>query len=185
METGRPFDDPEGEEGDRALVTRAQAGDRRALEELAARHQAWIYNIAIRMLGHPQDAEDATQEILIKALTRLSSFEGRSRFLPRRLGRMDRRGRRPLDPGHRLHVSAAPRLWTRAYPERPRVRLPDPWPGEHAGPLSSGMADRSDRTGDALRGGWSPRRLGGGDVIPSRRRGWACRCSFSRPSSAG
>src|SRR5262249_8753036 len=30
--------------------------------------------------GHPQDAEDATQEILIKALTRLSSFEGRSRF---------------------------------------------------------------------------------------------------------
>lgn len=80
METGRPFDDPEGEEGDRALVTRAQAGDRRALEELAARHQAWIYNIAIRMLGHPQDAEDATQEILIKALTRLSSFEGRSRF---------------------------------------------------------------------------------------------------------
>jgi len=32
------------------------------------------------MLYHPQDAEDATQEILIKALTRLSSFEGRSRF---------------------------------------------------------------------------------------------------------
>jgi RNA polymerase sigma factor (sigma-70 family) len=32
------------------------------------------------MLAHPQDAEDATQEILIKAITRLSSFEGRSRF---------------------------------------------------------------------------------------------------------
>src|SRR3989449_11247683 len=32
------------------------------------------------MLAHPQDAEDATQEVLIKALTRLSSFEGRSTF---------------------------------------------------------------------------------------------------------
>jgi RNA polymerase sigma factor (sigma-70 family) len=32
------------------------------------------------MLHHPQDAEDATQEILIKVLTRLSPFEGRSSF---------------------------------------------------------------------------------------------------------
>jgi RNA polymerase sigma factor (sigma-70 family) len=65
---------------DRALVARARSGDRAALEELVQRHQGWIYNIAIRMLHHPQDAEDATQEILIKAVTRLSSFEGRSSF---------------------------------------------------------------------------------------------------------
>src|SRR5882724_10811773 len=65
---------------DRVLVGRAAAGERQALEELVRRHQAWIYNIAIRMLAHPQDAEDATQEVLIKALTRLSSFEGRSSF---------------------------------------------------------------------------------------------------------
>jgi RNA polymerase sigma factor (sigma-70 family) len=65
---------------DHALVVRAQAGDRQALEALVGRHQGWIYNIAIRMLAHPQDAEDATQEILIKALTRLSLFEGRSSF---------------------------------------------------------------------------------------------------------
>jgi RNA polymerase sigma factor (sigma-70 family) len=65
---------------DRALVVRAEYGDRAALEDLVRRHQRWIYNLAIRMLYHPQDAEDATQEILIKALTRLSSFEGRSSF---------------------------------------------------------------------------------------------------------
>ncbi|HKA53761.1 MAG TPA: RNA polymerase sigma factor [Candidatus Binatia bacterium] len=65
---------------DRALVARACAGDRAALEELVRHHQGWIYNIALRMLSHPQDAEDATQEILFKALTRLSSFEGRSSF---------------------------------------------------------------------------------------------------------
>src|ERR1700682_2041438 len=68
--------DPE----DHVLVLRARAGDRQALEELIQRHQGWIYNIAVRMLYHPQDAEDATQEILLKALTRLSSFEGRSSF---------------------------------------------------------------------------------------------------------
>src|SRR5881409_448468 len=63
---------------DRALVARARSGSREALEELVRRHQGWTYNIAVRMLYHPHDAEDATQEILIKALTRLSSFEGRS-----------------------------------------------------------------------------------------------------------
>ena len=65
---------------DQGLVTRAHSGDRNALEDLLQRHQGWIYNIALRMLYHPQDAEDATQEILIKILTRLSSFEGRSTF---------------------------------------------------------------------------------------------------------
>jgi len=73
-------DSPGTDDADRSLVIRASAGDREALEDLVRRHQAWIYNIAIRMLAHPQDAEDATQEILIKALTRLSSFEGRSSF---------------------------------------------------------------------------------------------------------
>src|SRR2546425_11937362 len=71
-----PVTDPE----DQVLVLRAKSGDRDALEEIVGRHQAWIYNIAVRMLYHPQDAEDATQEILIKAVTRLSSFEGRSSF---------------------------------------------------------------------------------------------------------
>jgi len=65
---------------DRTLVARARSGDREALEELVQRHQGWIYNIAVRMLYHPHDAQDATQEILIKAVTRLSSFEGRSSF---------------------------------------------------------------------------------------------------------
>jgi DNA-directed RNA polymerase specialized sigma24 family protein len=65
---------------DEILLVRARAGDREALEELLEGHQAWIYNIALRMLFHPQDAEDATQEILVKVLTRLSSFEGRSSF---------------------------------------------------------------------------------------------------------
>src|SRR4029453_13981495 len=71
-----PVTDPE----DRALVLRAKSGDAAALEELGVRHQQWIYKFAVRMLYHPQDAEDATQEILVKALTALSSYEERSSF---------------------------------------------------------------------------------------------------------
>jgi RNA polymerase sigma factor (sigma-70 family) len=80
MTINNPLADDSPDHEDQKLVLRARSGDRKALEELIQRHQAWIYNIAIRMLYHPQDAEDATQEILIKVLTRLSSFEGRSSF---------------------------------------------------------------------------------------------------------
>ena len=60
----------------RALVARAQAGERQALEEIVRRHQAWICNIAIRMLYHPPGRRGRHAGDLIKALTRLSSFEG-------------------------------------------------------------------------------------------------------------
>jgi RNA polymerase sigma factor (sigma-70 family) len=76
-----PFTDAhDAESEDLDLVRRAQAGNREALEHLITRHQAWIYNIALRMVYLPEDAEDATQEILIKVITKLSTFEGRSRF---------------------------------------------------------------------------------------------------------
>jgi len=81
MRTTNPFaDDAPTDLEDRAFVERARAGDREALEELVRHHQGWIYNIALRMVFYPQDAEDATQEILLKAVTSLSSFEGRSSF---------------------------------------------------------------------------------------------------------
>jgi RNA polymerase sigma factor (sigma-70 family) len=80
MTINNPLTDNSPDQEDQELVLRARAGDRQALEDLVQRHQAWIYNIAVRMLYHPQDAEDAMQEILIKVLTRLSLFEGRSSF---------------------------------------------------------------------------------------------------------
>jgi RNA polymerase sigma factor (sigma-70 family) len=68
------------DDDDLALVQRIQSGDRDALEALVVRHQDWVYNIVVRMVYHPHDAEDVTQEVLIKLLTKLSTFEGRSRF---------------------------------------------------------------------------------------------------------
>ena len=73
-------DAPDADSEDRELVRRAQGGNREALEQLITRHQGWIYNIALRMVYLSEDAEDATQEILIKVITKLSTFEGRSRF---------------------------------------------------------------------------------------------------------
>jgi RNA polymerase sigma factor (sigma-70 family) len=65
---------------DEELVAKAQAGDRDALEGLVRRHQAWVFNIATRMVWRRDLAEDATQEILIKVVTKLSTFRVESQF---------------------------------------------------------------------------------------------------------
>jgi RNA polymerase sigma factor (sigma-70 family) len=70
----------EGNPADAELVEQAQNGDRAALETLVLRHQAWIYNIAVRMVFQPHDAEEVTQEVLVKVITRLSTFRGESKF---------------------------------------------------------------------------------------------------------
>jgi len=75
-----PLADGTPHDADRELVEQAQAGSREALERLITRHQRWIYNIVLRMIYLPQDAEDITQEILIKLMTKLSTFKGDSRF---------------------------------------------------------------------------------------------------------
>ena len=81
MRGPNPFGEtPASDADDQALVRQAQAGNRDALEALIRRHQAWIYNIAVRMLYWPHDAEDTTQEILIKLITKLSTFQGKSSF---------------------------------------------------------------------------------------------------------
>lgn len=58
----------------------AAAGDRTAAERLLGALQNGLYRLALRMLGHPEDAEDATQEILLIVLTHLGSFRGDSSF---------------------------------------------------------------------------------------------------------
>ena len=65
---------------DEHLVQRARAGDRSATEELFRRHWPGAYQVAVRLLGHEQDAQDATQECMIKALGHLGDFDGRSTF---------------------------------------------------------------------------------------------------------
>src|SRR6476659_2311507 len=76
-----PFSEvAESGSSDAALVEQAKNGDRSALEKLVLRHQAWIYNIAVRMVFDPHDAEELTQEVLVKVSTKLSTFKGESKF---------------------------------------------------------------------------------------------------------
>jgi RNA polymerase sigma factor (sigma-70 family) len=75
-QTKQEGSDPPDEE----LVVQAQSGDKNALEQLVRRHQPWVFNIAVRMMWRRDLAEDATQEILIKIVTKLSSFRGDSLF---------------------------------------------------------------------------------------------------------
>lgn len=75
-----PFLETAAEPPDEELVSSAQSGDRAALEGLLARHQPWIFNVALCMLYRHADAEDATQDILIKVLKGLPAFRGESRF---------------------------------------------------------------------------------------------------------
>jgi RNA polymerase sigma factor (sigma-70 family) len=63
-----------------SLVESASEGCKSALEELVRRIQDRIYGLALRALFLPADAEDATQEILIKIITHLADFRGESRF---------------------------------------------------------------------------------------------------------
>jgi RNA polymerase sigma factor (sigma-70 family) len=62
------------------LAQRATSGDRSALDALLGAIKDEVYRLALRMLGHPHDAEDAAQEILVKVATHLGSFQGKSRL---------------------------------------------------------------------------------------------------------
>lgn len=61
------------------VVERAVDGDADALEDVCRALQDPIYRLAMRMFSHPEDAADATQEALIRVVTNLASFEGRSK----------------------------------------------------------------------------------------------------------
>lgn len=62
-------------------VAQTLAGDQRAFSHLVERYAGAVYNQAYRMLGNAQDAEDAVQEIFLRAYTRLESFDSSRRFV--------------------------------------------------------------------------------------------------------
>jgi len=106
------------------LAEAAAGGDKAAAQELLRALADDVYGLALRMLGHPADAEDAAQEILVIVLTHLGSFRGESSFrtwvwriAAHHLSRV-RRGRREtvsfellderLSTGYREEVSQRP-----------------------------------------------------------------------------
>ena len=62
------------------LIRRVQAGETEAFEDLVRAHEKTVYNLALRMTGNPQDAEDMAQEAFLKAYRSLPEFRGESKF---------------------------------------------------------------------------------------------------------
>ncbi len=62
------------------LIKKCLDGDKKSLEQLIHSVQGLIFNLSLRFLWNRMDAEDATQEILLKIVTNLSKFNGHSKF---------------------------------------------------------------------------------------------------------
>lgn len=62
------------------LISRVRVGDQEAFATLVERYKRQVYNLAYRLLGNPNDAEDAAQETFVRAYTRLATYEPDGRF---------------------------------------------------------------------------------------------------------
>ena len=59
------------DQSDLELVQASLKGNKQSLESLILRHQPFIYNVSLKMTMSPQEAEDITQEVLLKVITSL------------------------------------------------------------------------------------------------------------------
>jgi RNA polymerase sigma-70 factor (ECF subfamily) len=65
---------------DRELVQQAQAGDTEAFSALVVEHQLFVYNLALRVVGNADEAEDVAQEAFVRAWLALPNFRGQAQF---------------------------------------------------------------------------------------------------------
>jgi len=65
---------------ERALVNRCLAGDTAAFEPIVEAYQRVLFNVALRMLGSPEDAGDATQTAFVRAFEHLGDYDPRHKF---------------------------------------------------------------------------------------------------------
>ncbi|UYV13974.1 MAG: sigma-70 family RNA polymerase sigma factor [Phycisphaera sp.] len=112
------------------LIERAKAGDGAAAGEIVERYQRRIYTLCLRILGNADDAEELTQETLVKALTGLERFDGRANL------------------GTWLHRIATNACYTRIRSDRVRSKGRVPWP-EGGEPEARSRVQRSDEVLDA------------------------------------
>jgi RNA polymerase sigma-70 factor, ECF subfamily len=62
------------------LIERARRGDTAAFERLVTRHERYVYNLALRVVGNPEDAQDIAQQSFVRAWQALPQFRGEAHF---------------------------------------------------------------------------------------------------------
>ncbi|MBI4364417.1 MAG: sigma-70 family RNA polymerase sigma factor [Candidatus Latescibacteria bacterium] len=67
-------------EDEEDLLDRSLEGDGGAFGQLVDRHQKVLFNVALRMVGDPEDAKDITQVVFLKAYENLGAFDRRHKF---------------------------------------------------------------------------------------------------------
>lgn len=75
-----PFVENSFEVSDEEFAIAACSGGHDQLEILLTRHLSWVFNLALRMLHRRADADDATQEIMLKVIKGLPGFRGQAKF---------------------------------------------------------------------------------------------------------
>lgn len=65
---------------DKTLVAQSLQGDRKAFEELVDRHQEAVFNVALRMVGRYEDAQDIAQTVFLKSYQNLATYDGEHKF---------------------------------------------------------------------------------------------------------
>ncbi|OGF20996.1 MAG: hypothetical protein A2V63_02280 [Candidatus Eisenbacteria bacterium RBG_19FT_COMBO_70_11] len=80
METAAPARPPAEEAAEEFLVARARSGDQEAFRDLVEHQRDRAYALALRILRHPQEAEEAAQEAFVRAWRALPRFRGDARF---------------------------------------------------------------------------------------------------------
>ena len=68
------------EDDEAGAVARTLAGDRRAYGEIVDRYQRVLFNVALRMVNHREDAQDIVQAALVKAYEKLGTYDPRRKF---------------------------------------------------------------------------------------------------------
>ena len=75
--------DEQASEQDYQLAVEAVNRNRNSLEQLISRHYKFVFNVALKLVVDSVDAEDITQDALVKDITNLAQFKGTSSFRTR------------------------------------------------------------------------------------------------------
>ncbi|MGH9758565.1 MAG: RNA polymerase sigma factor [Candidatus Acidiferrales bacterium] len=75
----KPYDDAKYQK-EAELVTQTRAGDENAFADLVKPYMPKIYRLALRIARNREDAEDISQQALLKAYTHIGQFHGDARF---------------------------------------------------------------------------------------------------------
>jgi RNA polymerase sigma-70 factor (ECF subfamily) len=122
------------DEQDRALVTRWLEGQRDAASGLIDRYQKRLFNVALRMLGNVQDAEDVTQTVFLNAFLKLRTYDPRFKF---------------FSWIYRMTVNESLNMLKR---RKPTVTLDDEFDIQAPGAAADGATEVEDSVGRALMG---------------------------------